>query len=186
MRYILRRREVVDDDWRQLGESVGAEAAAGLVVPLAQLRSDASRWLSWPGCLGVRLSPVDPVEELVELLPRLALVAVEFPNPGDGRGYSQARMLRERLGFRGELRAVGAGVRQDQVFLLARCGFDAIELAPDEDPQAVRRALARYDVAYQPGAAGGTSQPALRAQRFGPSGELAEGPSLQHLPVPRR
>jgi len=87
---------------------------------------------------------------------------VEFPNPSDGRGYSQARLLRERLGFRGELRAVGAGVRQDQVFLLARCGFDALELAAGEDAQAARRALERYDVAYQPGSAA----VGLRAQRF--------------------
>ena len=97
-----------------------------------------------------------------EHLPRLDLVAVEFPTAGEGRGYSHGRLLRERFGFRGELRAVGAGVRQDQVFLLARCGFDAIELAAGEDPQAARRALNRYDVAYQPGAA----QVSVRRQRF--------------------
>ena len=87
---------------------------------------------------------------------------MQFPNPGDGRGYSQGRLLRERFGFTGELRAVGAGVRQDQVFLLARCGFDALELAAGEDPQAALAALSRYDVAYQPGA----PQVAIRRQRF--------------------
>jgi uncharacterized protein (DUF934 family) len=102
------------------------------------------------------------VEELAEELPRLDLVAVEFPTPIDGRGYSAGRLLRERLGFRGELRAVGAGVRQDQVFLLARCGFDAIELADGEDPDAARRALQRYDVAYQPG----SPETAIRKQRL--------------------
>src|SRR5256885_13689519 len=112
--------------------------------------------------LGVRLTPVDRVEELAQELPRLDLVAGEFPSPSDGRGCSQARLLRERLGFRGELRAVGAGVRQDQVFLLARCGFDALELAAGEDAEAARRALERYDVAYQPGCAA----VGLRAQRF--------------------
>jgi uncharacterized protein (DUF934 family) len=161
MRYILRRREVVADDWRHLGEDGAGDSR--LIVPLAQLRGDPQRWLSSVGQLGARLTPVDPVEELADLLPQLALVAVEFPNPGDGRGYSQGRLLRERLGFRGELRAVGAGVRQDQVFLFARCGFDAIELAPGQDPGAARRALARYDVAYQPG----DPQVAVRWQRFG-------------------
>jgi uncharacterized protein (DUF934 family) len=102
------------------------------------------------------------VEELAEELPRLDLVAVEFPTPIDGRGYSAGRLLRERLGFKGELRAVGAGVRQDQVFLLARCGFDAIELADGQDPDATRRALQRYDVAYQPG----SPETAIRKQRF--------------------
>ena len=160
MRRILRRREIVADDWRHLGE--GAEEGSALIVPLLELRKDPERWRGWRGRLGVRLSSVDPVEELAADLPRLDLVAVEFPTPSDGRGYSAARLLRERLGFRGELRAVGAGVRQDQVFLLARCGFDAIELAQNEDPDAARRALDRYDVAYQ----GGSAEVALRRQRF--------------------
>ena len=161
MRRILRRREIVADDWIHLGED--AADGAALIVPLAELRKDPGRWWrQWPGRLGVRLTPVDRVEELADELPRLDLVAVEFPNPGDGRGYSQARLLRERLGFRGELRAVGAGVRQDQVFLLARCGFDAIELAGGEDADAARAALQRYDVAYQPG----SPETVIRRQRF--------------------
>ncbi len=160
MRRILRRREIVADDWRHLGED--AEDGSALIVPLVELRKDPGRWRQWRGRLGVRLTSVDPVEELADELPRLDLVAVEFPSPGDGRGYSAGRLLRERYGFRGELRAVGAGVRQDQVFLLARCGFDAIELAPGEDADAARRALERYDVAYQPGA---VAVP-LQRQRF--------------------
>jgi uncharacterized protein (DUF934 family) len=160
MRRILRRREIVADDWMHLGED--AADGAPLIVPLAELRKDPDRWWQWSGRLGVRLAPVDRVEELADELPRLDLVAVEFPTPVDGRGYSQGRLLRERLGFRGELRAVGAGVRQDQVFLLARCGFDAIELADGEDADAARRALQRYDVAYQPG----SPATAIRRQRF--------------------
>jgi uncharacterized protein (DUF934 family) len=160
MRHILRQRELLADHWRYLGE----EYAPGdpLVVPFAELARERERWWAWDGRLGVRLAPVDRVEELAESLARLDLVAVEFPSPGEGRGYSQGRMLRERYGFRGELRAVGAGVRQDLVFLLARCGFDAMELASGEDPQAARRAFSRYQVGYQPGAA----HVALRRQRF--------------------
>ena len=160
MRHILRRREIVADPWRYLGE----EIAAGdpLIVPLSELRADRERWWSWTGRLGVRLKPADDVRDLAADLPRLDLVAVEFPNPGDGRGYSQARLLRERLRFRGELRAMGAGVRQDQAFLLARCGFDSLETAAGSDLEAVRAALSRYDVAYQPGA----PQVELRRQRF--------------------
>jgi uncharacterized protein (DUF934 family) len=110
----------------------------------------------------MRLSPADRVEELVDELPRLDLIAVEFPSPGEGRGYSQGRLLRERFGFRGELRAWGAAVRQDLVFLLARCGFDALELAAGEDAAAAQVAFNRYDVAYQPGA----PQVSVRRQRF--------------------
>lgn len=151
MRCILRRHEIVSDDWVHLGEEPVADA--GLIVPLAELRSDPG-WRSFAGRLGVLVRPPDRVEDLREELPRLRLVAVEFPGPGDGRGYSNGRLLRERLGFSGELRAVGAGVKRDQVFLLSRCGFDAIELAAGEDLEAARRALGRYTVAYQSGAPG--------------------------------
>ena len=160
MRHILRQREWRADDWHYPGEA--CTEADPLIVPLAQLRSDAAQWQSRAGPLGVRLGPADAVDELAALLPRLALIAVEFPSPGDGRGYSQARMLRGRFGFRGELRAVGAGVRQDQAFLLPRCGFDCLEPPEGVDPEALRLALRRYDVAYQPGAA----QPELRRQRY--------------------
>ena len=164
MRHILRRRDIVEDSWRYLGE----EVAPGdpLIVPLAELRAERERWWNWAGRLGARLNPSDRVEDLTGDLPRLDLVAVEFPSPSEGRGYSQGRLLRDRLKFRGELRAVGAGVKRDQVFLLARCGFDSIEPAPGEGLEALRRALSRYDVAYQPGA----SQVELRRQRFFASG----------------
>ena len=160
MRHILRRRDIVEDSWRYLGEEVGP--GDPLIVPLAELRAERERWWNWTGRLGARLKPSDRVEDLTADLPRLDLVAVEFPNPGDGRGYSQARLLRERLRFRGELRAVGAGVRQDQALLLARCGFDCLEPAAGANLDTVRGALNRYDVAYQPGA----PQVELRRQRF--------------------
>ena len=176
MRYILRRRELLPDDWRYLSEEP-AESDP-LIVPLAQLRSD-PRWQQRPGPLGALLAPADPAAELVPLLPRLALIALEFPNPGDGRGYSQARLLRERFAFRGELRAVGAGVRQDQAFLLARCGFDTLEPPPGVDLEAVRRALSRYNVAYQPGSAAVE----LRAQRF--AAPVGAKPSREAPPMQR-
>ena len=129
MRHILRRRELVADDWRYPGEESGE--GDPVIVPFAQLKGDPLQWQRRTGPLGARLSPADQVEELVPLLPRLALVALEFPNPGDGRGYSQARLLRGRLGFRGELRAVGAGVREDQAFLLTRSGSTVSNLRPE-------------------------------------------------------
>jgi uncharacterized protein (DUF934 family) len=152
MRCILRRHEL----------SLQPAAEAGAVVALAELRADPQRWRDDHGPIGVRLAPADAVEDLAAAVSSLSFVEVEFPNASEGRGYSQARLLRERLGFRGELRAVGNGVRQDRLFLLARCGFDAFELAPGEDLEAARRALARYDVAYQPG----SSLLDLRRQRF--------------------
>jgi len=162
MRHILRRHELVVDEWRYAGEEPSDAEGIALIVPMTRWRGERERWQMHRGRLGVRLTPSDAVEDLSDDLPRLGLVAVEFPTPGEGRGYSQGRLLRERLAFGGELRAAGAAVRQDQVFLLARCGFDAIELAPGEDPRAALHALGRYDVAYQPGA----TLAALRQQRF--------------------
>jgi len=166
MRHILRRREIVADDWYHLGEEI--PEGCPLIIPLAEWRRQPGRWREWPAALGVRLAPADAPEDLTDELPRLALVAVEFPGSGDGRGYTLGRLLREDLRFNGELRAVGAGVRQDQVYLMSRCGFDSLELAPGEDLEAARRALQRYDVAYQPGSSGagaGAATP-IRAQRF--------------------
>jgi uncharacterized protein (DUF934 family) len=165
MRYILRRREIVADDWHHFGEESVAEACP-LIIRLEQWRKDPLHWRQWPGALGVRLAPDDAPEDLAAALPRFDLVAVEFPNSGDGRGYSTGRLLRETYGFAGELRAVGAGVRQDQVFLMSRCGFDSLELARGEDLEAARHALQRYDVAYQPGSPATTTLTTIRAQRF--------------------
>jgi uncharacterized protein (DUF934 family) len=139
------RRELVPDDWKYLGDA-GADTGA-LIVPLAELQSH----LSYPGRLGVRLAAGDQVENLGNDLQRLSLVAVEFPSAGEGRGFSQGRLLRSaRFGFKGELRAIGAGVKQDLLFILARCGFDAFELAPGQKVEEALRAFERYTVAYQP------------------------------------
>jgi len=153
MRRVLRQREIVADDWRHLAESSGeAPGNESLIVPLAELRTNAAAWMGHHGRLGVRIAPADKVEELAGQLARFSLGAVEFPSPSEGRGYTQGRLLRERFGFTGELRAVGAGVKRDVIFALARCGFDTFEVAPGEDLEAAARALDRYTVAYQPGA----------------------------------
>lgn len=139
------RREIIRDAWKYLGEE-GADTGA-LIVPFAQLQSH----LSYLGRLGVRLAPGDQVENLADDLQRLSLVAVEFPSAGEGRGFSQGRLLRSaRYRFGGELRAVGAGVKQDLLFIMARCGFDAFELAPGQKVEEAARAFDRYSVAYQP------------------------------------
>jgi uncharacterized protein (DUF934 family) len=150
MHRVLRQPEGVAAHWRYWGPAEPADAGtAGIIVPLAELRTQAQRWLTMANPIGVRLNPADKVEELVSSLSRLALVAVEFPSPGEGRGYTQGRLLRTRFGFSGELRAVGAAVKRDLIGPLARCGFDAFELAEGESLEACREALRRYSVAYQ-------------------------------------
>lgn len=112
-----------------------------LVLPLAH-------WLALgptrrSPCWGVWLGPGDDPEVLLPDLPTLPLVAVHFPVFTDGRGYTTARLLRGRCCYRGELRAFG-DVLRDQVYFLARCGFDALSLRPDQSPEAALQALGDY------------------------------------------
>jgi uncharacterized protein (DUF934 family) len=160
MRRILRRHEIVPDEWRHLGED--ANETDALIIPSSELRTNSAAWHARRGRLGVRLAPADRTEDLADELSRLALVAVEFPGPSEGRGYTHGRLLRGHLHFKGELRAVGAGVKQDLIFLLARCGFDSFELAPGQNVDEAVRALERYSVAYQPA----EPHASIRKQRF--------------------
>ena len=103
------------------------------------------------------------ISALRPYLDRVPLVAIDFTSTGDGRGYTQAQLLRGRFGYRGELRAVGK-IRADQMFFLARCGFDAFELLDDEDPDIALAQLGRFSVAYQRSMEGDLTQP---RRRFG-------------------
>jgi uncharacterized protein (DUF934 family) len=146
---VLRQREVVVDAWRDApqGEDGACVPATPIIVPFARWFAEREVWLRRGGPLGVRVAPADPVDRLVDDLARLDLIAIEFGGIGEGRGYSQARALRQRYGYTRELRAVGC-VSPDQVVFLARCGFDAFEL-PEAELEPARAALDRYTVAYQ-------------------------------------
>src|ERR1700761_2723178 len=134
------RHEVLPDDCKYLGEDGASSDGVPLIVPFAELKN----WHDYRGRLGVRLSPADPVEDLAEEVGRLSLVAIEFPSAGEGRGYSQARLLRSaRFGFKGEVRAVGPAVKQDLLFIMARCGFDAFELSTGQKLEEALKAFER-------------------------------------------
>ncbi|MEO8718578.1 MAG: DUF934 domain-containing protein [Burkholderiales bacterium] len=96
----------------------------------------------------VVLEPGDDPGLLAASLGRLQAIAVKFPAFGDGRGYSIARLLRERYGYRGELRAVGQ-VARDNLHFMAQCGFDAFELRAGEDAQAAIAAFNDFSETYQ-------------------------------------
>ena len=104
----------------------------------------------------VVLEPTDDprvaVAKLGSALPGLKVIAVNFPKYGDGRGYSIGRLLRERYGYKGELRAIGV-VARDHLQLLAQCGFDAFQLREGEDAQAALAAFGDISEAYQASAA---------------------------------
>jgi uncharacterized protein (DUF934 family) len=146
-RRLLRDRQIVIDEWLYVAEAA-ADASAPLIVTFDQWKMEPDTWIARGSPLGVVLSSAHKVEELAPDLEHFSLVAAEFSGPGEGRGYTQARLLRERWNFKGELRATGH-VRTDQVFFMARCGFNSFEL-PDTDFDAALVALSTFSAAYQP------------------------------------
>jgi uncharacterized protein (DUF934 family) len=153
---ILRKRAVVEDDWILLQDSVAEVSAGGkLIVPLARWRAERDALLARADAVGVLLPNTEDVEAAWAEIRGRPLIALQFPTFSDGRALSQAVVLRNRLGFAGELRAVGDVIR-DLVFWLGRCGFDAIVPRPDQDPEACRLALDEIGVAYQSAADGHT------------------------------
>ena len=113
--------------------------------------------------IGLRLPPTTPVEALAPLAGRAAMFAIDFPIFRDGRGFTLARTLRERLGYTGEIRATGH-VLPDQYEFLTRCGFSSVETR-DEEIGPWREALTRFHLQYQP--APGDAHPALLKHRQG-------------------
>ncbi|HSU76886.1 MAG TPA: DUF934 domain-containing protein [Burkholderiales bacterium] len=96
----------------------------------------------------LRLEPTDDPAAVAGRLARVARVEVHFPKFGDGRGFSIGRLLRERYGYKGELRAVGH-ITRDHLFFLESCGFDAFELRAGEDPHAALAAFDDFSESYQ-------------------------------------
>jgi len=106
-------------------------------------------WQQRPEWPAVALANTDPVEDLAPHVGRLRLIVLNFPKFSDGRAYSQARLLRGRMDYRGELRATG-GVLQDQLPFMLRCGFDSFESDQAGFGQALTRARQVFSVVYQP------------------------------------
>ena len=130
-----------DDPWTLVRDAQVALPEGALILPLAL-------WLSRriapdPPQDAVWLGPDDEVEHLQPWLDVLPLIALDFPSFRDGRAYSQAYLLRTRLGWRGELRAVG-DVLRDQLYFLQRCGFDAFQLRADQCPEEALAAFQDY------------------------------------------
>jgi len=146
---LIRHRAIVEDRWTLLRDatSLAEVPCAPAIIPLAL-------WLARPdvlparGDIGVWLRPDDDPDLLAPDCPALPLIAVDFPQFTDGRGYSIARILRERHGFAGELRAIG-DVLRDQLCYLAQCGFDAFVVRADRELADALKGLADFSDGYQ-------------------------------------
>jgi phosphoadenosine phosphosulfate reductase len=148
----------VEDRWHVLPDGEAAPASGHVIFPLEWWKEEKQAFDGSSVPLGVRIEAGTPTEEFADEVARLALIALVFPKFHDGRAFSLARMLRERLGFRGELRAVGE-VLLDQIQLMTRCGFDSFEITDPVTELALRAGhIPGVSHFYQP--AQGAARPA--------------------------
>jgi uncharacterized protein (DUF934 family) len=153
--------QIASDSWQSLEDSaqrwltVGEDGFvpdfpghADLIVPLALLEVRGKELFERPGRTGVVLEPHEEPSALAGVLDWISLIAIRFPKFGDGRGYSIARLLRERYGYSGELRAIG-DVLRDQLLFLKRSGFDSFDLRDDQDPDEALAAFRELSEQYQ-------------------------------------
>jgi uncharacterized protein (DUF934 family) len=150
MAQIIRRGAVIQDNWQLLdrGPDGALPLSGDVIVPLGLWASARDALASRLGRVGVWLEADADPGAIAQDLGRFDVIAVRFAGSTDGRGYSLGRLLRERYGYRGELRAIGEVLR-DQLYYLSRCGFDAFALRADQDPLQALSALGDFSEAYQ-------------------------------------
>jgi len=150
MTAILRDGAIAADDWLVIEDDRTEAASAGgkVIVTLARWRAERQELLAAHSAVGVLVPNTADIEAVYPEIADRALIALQFPTFTDGRALSQAVVLRKRLRYRGELRAVGDIIR-DLVFWLGRCGFDSIVPRKDQNLEGCRAALDEITVAYQ-------------------------------------
>ena len=143
MPLLIKDRAIVEDRWtllRDVASLADVPINTPVIVPLV-LWQEEHDVLAGRNAVGVWLKPSDDPESLAADVPRLPLIAIDFPKFVDGRGYSSARLLREQYHFSGELRAIG-DVLRDQLYYLRQCGFDAFAVRADRN---IANAMAGFD-----------------------------------------
>ena len=154
MSKIIKNGQVIDDTWLvlKLTEGHTPEAItlpdAPTLLPLAVWLARKDEILARRQPVGIWLESSEGPEAIANDLAHFTVIGVNFPKFADGRGYSTARLLRERFAYTGEIRALG-DVLQDQLFLLKRCGFDAFAVREGKDIEAALAGLNAFSESYQ-------------------------------------
>jgi uncharacterized protein (DUF934 family) len=146
-------KAIANDPWIFLGDDQPVEDRADVVVSVKRLQNEGEALFGRAGRTGVIIASSEAVEEVGCLVTQLALICVDFPAYRDGRGFTTARLLRERYHYKGPLRATG-DVLQDLVFFMLRCGFDEFVLKAKDPEAAFARAARTFSKVYQPAADG--------------------------------
>jgi uncharacterized protein (DUF934 family) len=146
---LVKGGKIIDDTFVKLDVDAPLPGDGDILAPGDRFLKDADALLARGGKVGVIWPNNRDVGELGPHLGKLAAVALLFPIFRDGRAYSQARLLRERYDYRGEVRATGQVLRDQFVFML-RAGFDTFEVKKQADAEAFAQTVKRYSVFYQP------------------------------------
>ena len=151
MQRIIKNNQVIDETWHLLPKDTTFDSLSNcddLIVPLVLWREHGHALKARDGGLGVWLDSDEEAEEIGSDVDQFQVIALNFPAFTDGRSFSNARLLRDRYGFKGELRAIG-DVLRDQLFYMHRCGFDAFAIRADKDPYEALEGLKDFSVTYQ-------------------------------------
>jgi uncharacterized protein (DUF934 family) len=135
---LWRRDGFVADTWTKVADGEAPPSAGAIIVAAARWRAEREALAARPDPVGVAISPgKEALEYLYEATDR-PLIALDFPKFADGRAFSLAQLLRQRFGYKGELRAIGE-VLLDELALMLRCGFDSFEIVNEPTLQALQR-----------------------------------------------
>jgi len=146
---LVKGGKITGDAFVHVADGAELPADGSVLVSAARFLENPEALFARSGKVGVTWPNNRDVDDVVPHLDRLGAVALVFPTFRDGRAYSQARLLRERYLYRGELRATGQILRDQFVFML-RAGFDAFEVKKPADADAFAQTVRRYSVFYQP------------------------------------
>lgn len=150
---LIKNGEITNDNWTLMKEASGPEILQAVqgrnfIVPLQFWRSYKTEMDEYNGAFALWLDSDENVNDIGPALNDFPLIALNFPVFSDGRSYTNARELRERLHYKGEVRAVG-DVLRDQLYYMSRCGFDAFLLRHDQDPESCLQAFQDFHTGYQ-------------------------------------
>lgn len=158
---LIRNGELETDDWVYVSDDEELPRQGGIIVSASRWESEKQSLKVRPTPVGVRLNADMTLNGIAGDLPSIDLVALAFPMFTDGRAYSAARTLREKYGYKGEIRAVG-NVLRDQLAFMTRCGFDSFEVGDAITPAILQNAISEIDTCYQPASDAGIPAYRLR------------------------
>ena len=148
MPQLLKDKRVIDDTWTIPDTDSQSLPDGDILLTYSQWQTFSEQLESHSGQIGVVIEGNAEIEDIIDPLLKLPLIAINFPKFADGRGFSLATLLRERYNFNGEIRAVGGFIR-DQLYLLSRCGFNAFKFSEDTDLSEAAKSLEDFTETYQ-------------------------------------